>query len=276
MIVFLILKIGLCIFIIYNGLLLIFPLNKKYIYKDKERAEEYIYSKKPYPIVFVGSGLIGDFNNVNLGYTNYFNLYFPYNGSCTGIELIALTQKIPKTLFIETNYIFKGFNKELVKKLFQPIPYRLKFILPSFQEKNKLQYLLKEIFKPGKGREKNLLRLPHPLFHNSLEKFRMEYNKEIDTNKCHKIIEEFKRYITYISSEGCSIIFFEMPVEPEFLDCPKTKFERALLKTTFSDKKFIWIQTDSHTKYNTVDGIHLLDESLQKYISYLNSKLNCK
>ena len=118
------------VFILFNVILLLFPFEKKYIYKDKERGEEYIYSRKKYPVVFVGSGLIGDLSSENLGRQAFYNLFFPYGGSCTGIELIALSKKIPDTLFIETNYIFKGFNEKLNEKLFEPFAYRSKFVLP--------------------------------------------------------------------------------------------------------------------------------------------------
>ena len=169
------------VFILFNVILLLFPVQKKYIYKDKERGEEYIYSKKKYPVVFVGSGLIGDLSSENLGRRILYNLFFPYNGSCTGVELIALSKKIPDTLFIETNYIFKGFNKELNEILFEPLAYKAKFFLPCLLEKNKLLPLAKEIVKGRKPRKKNSASLPEPFFQESLASLRKEYNQEPDT-----------------------------------------------------------------------------------------------
>jgi hypothetical protein len=261
------------VFILFNVVLLVFPVQKRYIYKDKERGEEYIYSNKKYPVVFVGSGLIGDLNNQNLGRRSLYNLFFPYNGSCTGIELIARSKKIPDTLFIETNYIFKGFNKELNEKLFDPLAYRLKLVLPCLQEKNKLLPLAKEIVKGHQPRKKNLTRLPEPFLQESLASLRKEYNQKIDTAGFHNIAVKLKEYIEYFSSRNCTIIFFEMPVDKEFLNSPKTAWERETLKLAFKDKRFIWSQADTGLVYATSDGIHLLDESLDKYIHYFNSNL---
>jgi hypothetical protein len=261
------------IFILFNVILLLFPFEKKYIYKDKERGEEYIYSRKKYPVVFVGSGLIGDLSSENLGRQSLYNLFFPYNGSCTGIELIALSKKIPDTLFIETNYIFKGFNEELNEKLFEPLAYRSKFVLPCLREKNKLLPLAKEIVKGHKPRKKNLASLPEPFFQQSLASLRKEYNQKPHTTRFRNIVAKLKKYINYISSRNCTIIFFEMPVDKEFLHSPKTEWERDVLKSAFNDKRFIWSQADASSAYSTSDGIHLLDESLEKYIHYFNSGL---
>jgi hypothetical protein len=62
-----------------------------------------------------------------------------------------------------------------------------------------------------------------------------------------------------------------MPVDKEFLNSPKTAWEREALKSAFNDKRFIWSQADTSNVYSTSDGIHLLDESLEKYIRYFNS-----
>ena len=264
------------VFILFNVILLLFPVKKKYIYRDKERGEEYIYSDKKYPVVFVGSGLIGDFHSEQLERKSFYNLFFPYGGSCTGIELIALSKKIPDTLFIETNYIFKGFNKELNEKLFEPLAYRSKFVLPCLLEKNKLLSLAKELVKGHKPRKKNSTSLPEPFFQESLASLRKEYNRKPDTAGFGSIVVKLKKYIDYFSSRNCTIIFFEMPVDKEFLNCPKTEWERKALKSAFNDKRFIWSQKDSSIAYSTSDGIHLLDESLEKYIHYFNSSLTGK
>ncbi len=260
-------------FVLFNLVLAIFPINKKYIYKDKERGEEYIYAGKKYPVVFVGSGLIGDLNGENLGRQRVYNLFFPYSGSCTGVELIALARKIPDTLFIETNYIFKGFNTGLNQLLFQPFAYQSKFLLPCLREKNQLLPLAKEIIKGGRPRQKISATLPEPLYTQSLNTLRKEYNGKIDSAGYRSIVEKLKKEVDYFSSQLCTVIFFEMPVDKEFLDCPKTKWERETLRAVFNDKKFIWSPVDSSRMYATSDGIHLLNESLEKYIHYFNSNL---
>ena len=273
--IFKLLLFSLCVFVLFNVVLLLFPVQKKYIYKDKERGEEYIYSGKTYPVVFAGSGLIGDFDNENLGRKAFYNLFFPYGGGCTAVELIALSEKIPDTIFIETNYIFKGFNNELLKKLFDPVAYRSKFILPCLQEKNKPFPLAKEIFKVHAPRQKTMTILPGPLYQQSIEALKKEYSRA-DSTSFYNIIAKLKKQVDHISSRDCTIIFFEMPVDSIFLNSAKMKWEREMLRSTFSDKKFIWAHTDTSLKYVTSDGIHLLDKSLEKYSHYFNNSLAYK
>ncbi len=264
-----------CAFILFNVILLIIPLKKKYIYKDKERGEEYIYSNIKYPLVFAGSGLIGGFDHENLGRKTFYNLFFPYSGSCTAVELVALSKKIPDTLFIETNYIFKGFNDQLLEKLFNPVAYRSKFFLPCLLEKNKPLPLAKEIFKGHSPRQQTISVLPSPHYQQSIESLKKEYN-QIDSAGFKNIVTKLKKNIDYIASHDCTIIFFEMPVDSFFLNSPKMNWERKILQSAFSDKKFIWTYTDTSSRYITSDGIHLLDQSLEKYIHYFNNSLAYK
>ena len=157
--------------------------------------------------------------------------------------------------------------------LFEPLAYRAKFFLPCLLEKNKLLPLAKEIVKGRKPGKKNSASLPEPFFQKSLASLRKEYNQEPDTAGFRSIVIKLKKYIDYFSSRNCTIIFFEMPVDKEFLNCPKTGWERGVLKSAFNNKRFIWSQVDPGIAYSTSDGIHLLDESLEKYIYYFNSAL---
>jgi hypothetical protein len=189
--------------------------------------------------------------------------------------LIVLSKKIPDTLFIETNYIFKGFNDQLIENLFNTITYRSKFILPCLLEKNKPLPLVKEILKGHSPRQKTLSVLPAPHYQQSIQSLKKEYN-QIDSTGFQIIITRLKKNIDHISSHNCTVIFFEMPVDSLFLDSPKMNWERRMLKSTFSDKKFIWAYTDTSSGYITSDGIHLLNQSLEKYIHYFNNSLAYK
>ena len=263
---------GISFFILYNCILLVFPLKKINIYTNQERAEEFVYAKKKYSKVFAGSGLIGGFSATAIRRDDFFNFYLPYNGSCSAVKIVALSGKIPKILFVETNCIFKGFDDALIDRLFDKRRYKLRFCLPYLLQKHKLIPLTKELIKPAKTILIESSPLPKPLFSQTLENQKKVYNSLPDIDKFNQCINELKKYIYYISSKGCEVIFFEMPIDKQLQNSPLANFQRNVMKDVFNDHQFKWIEPVQNTQYMTGDGIHLLEESTIAYFKYLESK----
>lgn len=271
---------GISLFLVYNAILLITPVKKEAIYTNKERAEEFVYSNNLYSTILVGSGLIGNFSAKPFQRQNLFNLYLPYNGSCTGIEIVALSGKIPRALLIETNYIFKGFEKQLVKDLFRPGFYRIRFFLPSLLKKHTFISVAKEVLRPSGPIQMKADKLPELLYLKSLEKYKDAYDQLPDFSQFSKDLKKLEEYLKYIYSKGCTIIFFEMPLENQLINSPLATFQRNMIRTVFSGEEFNWILPGSLDGYETEDGIHLLEKGVFKYFHYLttecNKILNCR
>jgi len=133
----------------YLLFLAFFPLKKNVFYTNDERTEEYIYSKKDFPIVLVGSSLSGAFEGRHLFNQPYFNLFLPFTGCFTGIEIIRNVQKRPKFLFIEINQFHNGIDSSLIKEILDSPLSRFKNLVPFLQKKNKLfPNLIDRIKKP--------------------------------------------------------------------------------------------------------------------------------
>lgn len=271
------LLVGLLLFTLYNLFFILFPFEKKNIPTNKERAEEYIYSTKRYSSVFLGSGLIGDFTEESLGYNRFFNLYLPFNGSCTGIEIVALSGKIPDTLFVEINTIYKGFDRPLIKALFQPGYRQIKTVLPVLQTKYKPHVLLAEqlrsAFKMKKVRHLPSAPLPASLYLAALQMHQNTYRNLADTLKIARCVDSLKYFTDLMTASGCVIYFFEVPVDKSILNSPLSVYQRKLLKQKFGDSSVKWIEADTLNAYRTHDGIHLLNESVRAYIKHFNKNL---
>lgn len=207
--IFSIVLIVIFLFLLYNGILLAFPLKKEAIYKNSERAEEFVYSNKSYSTVLVGSGLIGDFNAKPLQRKGLFNLYFPYSGSCAGVEIIALSGKVPRTLLVETNYLFKGFDTPLIRALFKPGLYKARFFLPILQKKHHLISFLKEVLRPARPIHMKTNKLPELLYYQSLEKYRNAYDRLPDINQYNEDLKKLRKYLDFIHLKGCTIFFLK-------------------------------------------------------------------
>ena len=257
-------------FVLFNMFLFLYPLQKKNIYINKERAEEFIYSKRNYSVVFTGSGLLGDFTPASIGRENSFNLFFPYNGGCTGVKLIALSNKIPDTLFVEINYLFKGFDQQLIEEVFRPGLYQARFLFPALQEKHQLLSLLKENIKSMRQPPVETEEGPAPNYAQTLSQYKKDYQNMPDSLRLQQDLTNLKCYLDYIASKNCKILFFEMPVDRQLTNSPRIQFEKRTLQRILTNEKIGWIAPDTVGTYATADGIHLLKTSVYQYLAYLN------
>jgi len=260
-------------FCVCNFILFLFPLKKEEFFTNEERAEEYIYSKEKYSTVFVGSGLTGHL--INTGHnSDAFNLFLPYSGACTGVEIVARSAKIPRVLFIETNCIFKGYNEKLIRSLYTPINYWLKFFLPVLQRKHHFLSILKLMIKWFKE-ERAMLKAELPeLDYEQLEIFREFYNQPPDKRQLGDLMESLKKYVDEIATKDCTVIFFEMPLERSIANSLLASYQRTELKKIFPIDKYTWIEPNPLDTYYTQDGIHLLEESALRYSKHLATSRN--
>ena len=263
-------------FVVLNILLYFFPLNKEVCYTNRERAEEFIYSKKSFPVVFTGSGLIGDFDPASVKRNDYFNLFFPYTGSCTGVEIIVRSGRIPDTLFVELNYIGKGLDEDLVSALFRGWMYPSRRYIPLLQHKHYPFSMVKELLKPAAKRNLKTEKYPEPQYSQSLLKYTEDYGQLNDTIGFQKSLWQLKRNLSYLQAKGSTVVFFEMPVERQLHQLPKKAFERTAIQNVFAEDSFIWIPADTINCYSTDDGVHLLEKSKVDYLEYLNAQLAMK
>ena len=254
------------IFVSYNLVLSFFPSIMP-AYTNLERAEEFVYSRKKYSVVFIGSGLIGDLNRGPLSRPIYFNLFLPFSGSCDGAEIIVRSGKVPDTLLVETNCVFKGESKELLGQLYRPGLYELKRVFPAFQTKyNAVSRLLKKADAIKLKSSPDFQEDPGRTRGSALS----DYVLIGDTTKLNQDVERLFRNLEVMSSRGSVVVFFEVPMPGELSNSPKLAYQRKTLRRVFSSQKYQWIPPDTASIYSSPDGLHLDKESAQMLFVYLN------
>jgi hypothetical protein len=259
-------------FVSYNLWLLFFPVTKREIYDNVERTEEFLFSGKKHDCVLVGSGLIGTMETA--AFNHAFKLYFPYYGSCTGLEIIALSGKIPAILLVETNYIFKGINEELIDRVFTKhagLKRYLPFLLRKHQPLNLIKTHLKQLLRKDKKAAGPVEAAKNE---QALAVFIDLYKDRPEQHKFFNDINHLKSNIELVVSKGCEVIFFESPMDPVLEDAPLFHFQRQALREMFSENDFRWIRADQHDAYETEDGIHLTHNSLQKFTKYIEAQIS--
>ncbi|TDQ10006.1 hypothetical protein [Pedobacter metabolipauper] len=262
--------IGLVLFAAFNIFLYLIPKDKGVIYTDIEKTELFLYSGHKYKVVTAGSSLIGRFTLKAKTNKNYFNLSLPPSGGCSGVKIIKLSNKIPDTLYLETNYISRGYNKPLIAHTFEPTSHYPKSYFPALQEKNKFFPFFINYLKPGNMDLPSKKRPQGKLFDKLFAKTKEEYSKALNPKEWNAILKELKEDLNYLTAKGCVVVFFEVPLEKEFRNAPKFTFERKSLKAFFNDSKYKWMPPDTTQTYYTGDGKHLLQESFIQFDEYFS------
>jgi len=260
--------ISIVLFSLYNLSLYLFLQNKGAVYTDVDKVERFIYSGKRYKVVTAGSSLIGGFSREAAKRPDLYNLFLPPSGGCTGVKTIVLSGKIPDTLYLETNYLSRGFNRPLLDDLFDPFWYNVKFYLPALEKSNKFLPLMIGKLKPAKLEMPNKKRPKQELFDQLLAKVSKEYDSIPNPKAYNNILLELKKDLEYITSKGCTVVFFEIPSERELVYSEKLKYQRKTLKGFFNESKYKWIAPDTVSTYYTGDGKHLLIESFDRFNIY--------
>lgn len=237
-----------------------------------KQLEAYLYNKYLPDQVIVGSGLVAGLEKTQ-PFSEFFTLSWPYYGSCAAIEVIALSKRIPRILLVEINFIFKGCETELTAHIFRRRFWHPKFLMNFLRHK----YWLVQLFKKFENdARKNL----DPTLENqspdlsSLDFFRAAYDVMPSPEPFKNNLIALKKNIDEIESQGCQIIFFEMPMEKSLTHARLFCFQRVQLKNIFGSGAGQWIELDESQDYSTTDCLHLTGESFLRYAQYLSGKFH--
>jgi len=260
--------------IVYSIFLKLRPLKKTVFYTNDERIEEFIYNNQTYPIVMAGSSLSGAFEvNKQVFDQQYFNMYLPLTGACSSIEVIKRSNKIPKELYIEINHIDRGTDSTLINNTFGQPLYSLKYYLPFLLKKNHLLPNLIDRVKAPHNNTINQQQPPPVLYNELLATTQKEWKQLPDTIRFNKQFTSLKESLKAFSAKGCSIYFYEMPMDSTLNSSALLTYQRNKFINLAATEGYKFIKTDASHTYKTGDGVHLLKDDADSYIKYFQKQV---
>ena len=250
------------------------PLKKNVFYTNDERTEEYVYAKKDFPIVLVGSSLSGAFEGRHLFNQPYFNLFLPFTGCCTGVEIIRNSHKYPKFLLIEVNQFHNGIDSSLIKEIFKSPLSRFKNQVPFLQKKNKLFPNIIDRLKKPVGINTNNSAPPAILYNKLILSTQKEWHIIPDKKKMQAQFIRLTSTLDYLRRKGTTILFYEVPMDSSVNQSTLLVFERTLFEQYALKKGYTYILPDQTDVYQTGDGLHMLENAAQRYFLYFKDQIN--
>ncbi|MGR3810239.1 hypothetical protein [Jiulongibacter sp. NS-SX5] len=240
------------------------------------KARDYILSKEDFETVLVGTSLSTRIVTDSLG-ENIANLSFSGSTVWDGLQLIAAREQQPKRVLIESTFLFKKTDGSLARYVSEGFNAKLKSKLPVLREKNQPVGILKGLVtKAIKGEN------PLPVYDSTevvinpeilelqAEYFEHDYTAEnyewVFTKKLLWAIEDLRK-------NGVEIVFYEMPVHPQFCEKLVVHKTRQHLEQIAEDENIRLITTTDCQNYQTNDGIHLIPHSGLKFTKELRKYL---
>lgn len=228
------------------------------------KAQEYLFSKKQYSIVLVGSSELYNVP-VNEISNNYFNLAFAGGCSSTGLEIVIQRNIKPKVLFVEmNNTVIRGLDKNMLKQCewWHELPFGRENNRPDYVVGNAYN-LLKERIRPKKKELKDA------------EINLSEVARQVAGNQEFKSPEIFKENIQHtkvlidlLRDEGVYVVLVEPPNNLDLYNTPNFREVRKYAQEVFPEKEYDWYTVD-WSEYTTGDGIHLQPASAMRYANDL-------
>ena len=172
---------------------------------------------------------------------------------------------------IETNYILRPSNGELVKVNTQgPLPL-LRNYIPILREQNAPISLIGYCFMQGALAPADTVDLER--LHKSIENRILEDNTHFLTEKMQKgRMNVIMSLISKLEKRGAKIALFEMPLNDSLKYVRSNEQTRQAVIRMFPKEKYIYLPNDTST-YLTNDGEHLDAEGQRRYSHYLKEIL---
>ncbi len=259
--------------LLYQLFLTLFPLQKKIFFTNDERIEEYVFSDKPFSTVMVGSSLSGVFDLSNVLGNDAFNLYLPFTGSATGLEVLRRGGHIPKRIFVEINHVDRGVDTLLLNGIFSSPEYYLKQHLPFLRKKNQLFSNVLDRYKTPANNTINNAQPPAALYATLLASEQRSWNHLSDKSQLSLDLKRAASILHSFAKSGCEVWLFEMPMDRSLADSKILTFERDFFVQLAAKRGYRFISADRSNSYLTGDGIHLLRADGLRYLDYFSKQL---
>lgn len=223
------------------------------------KAQEYAFSSKEYPIVYVGSSMLYNVPVEKLSDEN-FNLAFAGGSSNSGLQLILQKEIKPKVIAVELNEtILRGVDGDLIEHTrgWYKLPFGREVNRPDVVFYN-LAVVLKEQI-----REKKPLVDKSPL-NDEIDRRLKGAASSLNLEHYRRELCIIKNMLNNLQAQGIKVLLVEIPNAPELYDTIKYQTAHALEREIFPENEYQWHCVEWE-EYSTIDGVHLQSASAMRY-----------
>lgn len=242
------------------------------------KAEQYLYGDRTnLPVTVVGTSLSARLLTDSL--PGFYNLAFGGMSVSDGLDIIKHTEQKPRILLLETNYFYNQSSARFLEPLFNPVNYYLKKFLFSFRsDKQPIALATSEAILAVKGlREGQSVQKSSQVMNGgatfqqgAFEELKRKYATAPDTIEIRLALENLKKQIITLQSQGVEIIFQELPINPALSISVRQQYARVAFRIAFPPSQYRYVPKQNWN-FKTTDGIHMNRTEAIEYTMYLRS-----
>jgi hypothetical protein len=257
------------------------------------RLQEMAYEDIPTKRVLIGTSLSLGIKLNSLD--SFYNFSAGGGKPIVSMKILKKIDKIPKELYLETNYLMIHNVENLAynKSLFTPILYDMRRLLPILQEKNQpmnyigafldrcTQFLSGPSYVKQSNdslqNKKDALSIKEKVL---LEKVNLKKISFDDTTGFAELVKsnirELQVLVDYYKQKGTVIYFYEMPIDCRLENANKLTYSRKVIKEFSIKNNILFLPTEDCHEYSTSDGMHLNEECVNKYNDFFEKQFVSK
>lgn len=250
---------------------------QKYLFTDLDSVDA----------IIVGSSL-SERIHMNM-LPHFYNLGLLGLGPIDGMSVVKAKGKYPQYVFVEINHIDRQISDELKNSIENPLMTPLRHHLISLRDgKQPMGFIAIPYGQKATAYGVYLMQTAltsispkHQLADTTNTSVDMvdkmlaqsiEYQNKIPDNLDIQI-GLLKEYVDIMSQNGSTVIFFEMPIQPQLCGLPRSVAIRNKVYKAFPENEYKYINVPECGDYTTTDGEHLDFSSAQKYTEYLVNQI---
>lgn len=246
--------------------------------KNLIKAQRYAFSDAPSRCVLVGSSMSFRLSEKYFARpADVYNLAFTGGSSLTGLKLVAAKRDVPSVLLVEANdTLIRGADPKLMANLFEPVGSELRRRVPALREEYIPAVLVHKLFRDAfhrGGEQSNSASVPA----NFEAMFAVEqaaYATPFTTDEERRLddsLEQTRALVGRLAQRGARVILFEPPIDRRLAEATRSIVVRQRLHRMFPDERYAWLSPAQGGNYLTGDGLHLIDESAQRFARVLEA-----
>ncbi len=237
------------------------------------RVEQLVHADRIPENIVVGSSLFDMLQPDMLG-PEFGSLAVAGGSTRTGLEILYRSRLKPKRVYIETNFLPKEPDPELLAYLYDEPMATLRAMMPVLRQSHQPVNLLFSLIQ-SRRTPSEIVSVPRQL-EAALRHHLRVASEDGGPQDTRPQLETVRERVQSLQASGTEVLFVEMPVHPSLAASARPSALRAQVESFFPPARERWLKAAPDESYATSDGLHLVTADARRFASKVRATAGLK